>query len=401
MTATSRTPQRTMTNDTFTITDEQRDYSQFGLEENPFPYSPVPDDDPEVYCGQEHATRVVSDTVSTVLSTGKSKHLVITGKYGNGKSHTLKYTRSLVRDRDDVLVGYVAQPGEGFRDIYHAFMYDLGFDKVQEIAYEFLADVAQDVTECNPIDANGMKSLVDEGEVLLSDLVPTAIQRLSDVTKFADFARAVIHMVYEDTNLYAWQWLTAEGIRYEQRKEMEIHTALDDDTMGVRAFTAMKNLLLDLGYTAVFVFVDEFESIARLSSKDEQATLNSIRHLMDQNSSGLCMLFGCAPEVWQDVMSEYHAFSERIGQEVALQPLTAEDVTELAESYLEMERTNDVAGIDPFAEDAVEIILQRSQGNIRQVLSLCSRVLDEAADQNIEMIEPSFVQEVVEQSSGK
>jgi len=48
-------------------------------------------------------------------------------------------------------------------------------------------------------------------------------------------------MVYEDTNLYAWQWLTAEGIRYEQRKEMEIHSALDDDdTMGVRAFTALK-----------------------------------------------------------------------------------------------------------------------------------------------------------------
>lgn len=66
--------------------------------------------------------------------------------------------------------------------------------------------------------------------------------------------------------------------------------------MSVRTFTALKNLLLDLGYTGVFVFVDEFESIARLSPKNEQATLNSIRHLMDQNSDGLCMLFGCAPE---------------------------------------------------------------------------------------------------------
>jgi len=178
-----------------------------------------------------------------------------------------------------------------------------------------------------------MESLIDEGDVLLSEIVPEAIRRLSDVTKFADFARAIIHMVYEDTNLYAWQWLTAEGIRYEQRKEMEIHSALDDDTMGVRAFTALKNMLLELGYTGIFVFVDEFESIARLSPKDEQATLNSIRHLMDQNSSGLCMLFGCAPEVWQDVMSEYHAFSERIGEEVALKPLTSENLYELVRDY--------------------------------------------------------------------
>lgn len=385
-----------MTRSSFTISDQRRDYSQYGLEKNPFPYSPVPADDPEIYCGQDHVTDVVSDTVSTVLGTGKSKHLVITGKYGNGKSHTLKYTRSLVRDRDDVVVGYVAQPGEGFLDIYHEFMYDLGLDHVREIAYEFLASVASDITDSNPVGADAMERLIADGEILLSEIVPEAIQRLSDITKFADFARAIVHMVYEDTNLYAWQWLTAEGIRYEQRKEMEIHTALDDDTMGVRAFTAMKNVLLELRYTAVFVFVDEFESIARLSPKYEQSTLNSIRHLMDQNSSGLCMLFGCAPEVWQDVMSEYHAFSERIGQEIALRPLTVDDVNELIEAYLNKVRMDSTSGAEPFTEDAVELILQRSQGNIRQILSVCSRVLDQAADNSEGDIEPDFVNQILE-----
>ncbi|WP_313692115.1 BREX system ATP-binding domain-containing protein [Halorarum halobium] len=367
--------------DAFTITDEQQDYSQYDLEANPFPYSPVPAEDPEIYCGQQHVSDKISSTVSSMLSTGKSKHLVVTGKYGNGKSHTLKYTRSLLRGRDDVVVGYVAQPGEGFLDIYHEFVYDLGFNRLQELAYEFLASVARDVTDTNPIGASGMESLIDEGDVLLSEIVPESIRRLSDVTKFADFARAIIHMVYEDTNLYAWQWLTAEGIRYEQRKEMEIHSALDDDTMGVRAFTALKNMLLELGYTGIFVFVDEFESIARLSPKDEQATLNSIRHLMDQNSSGLCMLFGCAPEVWQDVMSEYHAFSERIGEEVALKPLTSENLYELVRDYLDQERVSSTEneGIDPFSEEALDLILQTSQGNIRQVLSMCSRILDDAA----------------------
>ncbi|EMA54699.1 BREX system ATP-binding domain-containing protein [Halococcus salifodinae] len=384
-----------MTNDTFSITDEQRDYSQFGLEENPFPYSPVPDNDPALYCGQEHATRAISDTVSTMLSTGKSKHLVVTAKYGNGKSHTLKYTRSLVRDREDVVVGYVAQPGEGFRDIYHEFVYDLGFDRIQTLAYEYLAQVARNTTDCNPTDASTVEQLIDDGEVLLSELVPEAVQQLNNVTKFADFARAIVHMVYEDTNLYAWQWLTAEGIRYEQRKEMEIHSALDDDTTSVRAFTALKNLLLDLGYTGVFVFVDEFESIARLSAKAEQATLNSIRHLMDQNSHGLCMLFGCAPEVWQDVMSEYHAFSERIGQEVALRPLTDDHINKLVSTYIAPARTNGTGGVDPFTEESLSIIHQRSQGNIRQVLSVCSRVLDAAVDEERSRIDADFIQEEI------
>ena len=381
----------------FTITDEQQDYSQYDLNANPFPYSPVPAEDPEIYCGQQHVSDKISLTVSSMLSTGKSKHLVVTGKYGNGKSHTLKYTRSLLRGRDDVVVGYVAQPGEGFLDIYHEFVYDLGFNRLQELAYEFLASVARDVTDTNPIGASGMESLIDEGDVLLSEIVPEAIRRLSDVTKFADFARAIIHMVYEDTNLYAWQWLTAEGIRYEQRKEMEIHSALDDDTMCVRAFTALKNMLLELGYTGIFVFVDEFESIARLSPKDEQATLNSIRHLMDQNSSGLCMLFGCAPEVWQDVMSEYHAFSERIGEEVALKPLTSENLYELVRDYLDQERVSsaDNEGIEPFSEEALDLILQTSQGNIRQVLSMCSRILDDAAESKENKITAAWVEEKV------
>ena len=379
--------------DVFTITDEQRDYSMYSLEENPFPYSPVPDENPAVYCGQEHVADAVSDTVSTVLSTGKSKHLVITGKYGNGKSHTLKYARSLVRDRDDVCVGYVAQPGEGFLDIYHEFMYDVGFDRLQELAYEFLASVARDETDRNPVSGRAMESLIDDGEVLLSELVPVAIQRLSDLTKFADFARAIVHMIYEETNLYAWQWLTAEGIRYEQRKEMEIHSALDDDTMGVRAFTSFKNLLLELGYTGVFVFIDEFESIARLNSKGKQATLNSIRHLMDQNSSGLSILFGCAPEVWQDVMSEYHAFSERIGNEVALQPLTAKHLEDLVQSYLNTAREGETERIEPFAEDSLDVILQRSQGNIRQVLSMCGRAIDAGIEQESRLITPEIVQQ--------
>jgi len=344
-----------------------------------------------------YVTKQISATVSSMLATGKSKHLVVTGKYGNGKSHTLKYTRSLIRDREDVIVGYVAQPGEGFLDIYHEFIYDLGFNRLQELAYEYLASVTRDITAATPTGGEAMKSLFDEGEILLSEIIPEAVRRLSDVTKFADFARAMVHMVYEDTNLYAWQWLTAEGIRYEQRKEMEIHSALDDDTMGVRAFTALKNIIIDLGYTGIFVFVDEFESIARLSPKHEQATLNSIRHLMDQNSSGLCILFGCAPEVWQDVMSEYHAFSERIGQEVALRPLTSENLYELVEEYLDRERTSIESGstIHPFSEESLELILQRSQGNVRQILSVCSQVLDDAANDGISEISTEFTQEVL------
>jgi type II secretory pathway predicted ATPase ExeA len=94
-------------------------------------------------------------------------------------------------------------------------------------------------------------------------------------------------------------------------------------------------------------------------------------------------------------MSEYHAFSERIGQEVALRPLTDEHIQELVSSYLDLVRTNGTEGIEPFEEECLGLIHQRSQGNIRQALSLCSRVLDAAVDNEKEQVESEFVQDVL------
>jgi type II secretory pathway predicted ATPase ExeA len=117
---------------------------------------------------------------------------------------------------------------------------------------------------------------------------------------------------------------------------------------------------------------------------------------MDQNGSGLSVLFACAPEVWQDVMSEYHAFSERIGSEVALRPLTDEHLEDLISGYLQTARSNDSKKIDPFDTETLDLIHQRSQGNIRQVLSICGKALDHSLDQDQQVVTPDIVQGVLE-----
>jgi type II secretory pathway predicted ATPase ExeA len=95
-------------------------------------------------------------------------------------------------------------------------------------------------------------------------------------------------------------------------------------------------------------------------------------------------------------MSEYHAFSERIGREVALQPLTAEDINDLVKSYLDRAREDTTDAVDPFTDEGLDLILRQSQGNIRQVLSLCSQSLDEAVEKNIPKIESKVIQTVID-----
>ncbi|PSP57032.1 ATPase [Halobacteriales archaeon QH_7_66_36] len=362
---------------------QKRDYERFNLSQNPFPYSPVPDEAPVVFTGQDHVKSELANVLGTAISTGKSNHLVITGKYGNGKSHSLKHAKNMVQTSSDSIVGYVAQPGDSFLDIYHEFMYDLGHEFFQDLAHEYLAKVVSEhdiETEREINGADDMRAAIDNGEVILSDIIPLATRELKDISKFTDFSRALVHLVYEETSLYAWQWLSGEGLRYEQRKKMEIHTDIDDDSKAVKAFTSIKKLFQALDYGVLCLFIDEFESIARLKPKKKQSVLNSLRHVMDRNPDGISILIACAPEVWQDVMSEYHAFSERIGNEVALRPFDEDQIESLIEDYLSAHSLEEDASPNPYTEAAIQTLLKKGQGNIRRTISLCGRALDNAID---------------------
>jgi len=72
--------------------------------------------------------------------------------------------------------------------------------------------------------------------------------------------------------------------RYEQRKEMEIHSALDDDTMGVPAFTAPKYAprTTTLYWPQGSCQSLEFNASRTDDPKDEQATLNSPHRRTEQ-----------------------------------------------------------------------------------------------------------------------
>jgi len=381
------------------LLSQNRNYGRFNLTQNPFSYSPVPEDEPRVFTGQDQVKSALTNVLGTAISTGKSNHLVVTGKYGNGKSHSLKYAKGLLQSESDSIVGYVAQPGDSFLDIYHEFMYDLGYEFFQNLSHEYLASVVNDQeikVGRNIGSGHDMRQAIDEGDILLSDVIPVATRELKSISKFTDFSRALVHLVYEDTSLYAWQWLSGEGLRYEQRKKMEIHTCIDDDSKAVKAFTSLKKLFQHLDYGILCLLIDEFESIAGLKPKRKQSVLNSLRHVMDMNPRGVSLVIGCAPEVWQEVMSEYHAFSERIGREVGLRPLDHEQTKDLIEEYLAAQAVDNQEPVNPFTDEAIEAVLTRSQGNIRRTISLCSRALDEVIDQGEDQITATTIEGVLQ-----
>ncbi len=388
----------------FSLTLKQNDYSVFGLSGNPFPYAGVPDEHPNVYVGQDDVMDRVNTVLSSTVVTGRSNHLIITGAYGNGKSHTLKFIKSRINDQFSkksdakICIGYVTQPGETFLEIYTKFMYDLGYKFVKHLSETYLGLVAHQLSKEGLIQEKIRKGQGWEeihcGNVLISDVVPHAIKRLNEGIKYIDYTRAFIGIAYEENSIYSWEWLCGEGVDYTQRKEMSLGKNLND-TNSIRAFCAFKHILRELGYASLILLIDEFEYIETLPPLKKQKMLNSVRHLIDVNAEGLSIVIACAPEVWQSIVSEYHAFSERIAQETNLKPLDQQKIRTLLISYLNNKRIRQIDSLTPFSDASIEKIFLVSQGNTRRIVSLCSQALDASLCEKKRIIDEGIIDSIV------
>ena len=388
----------------FTLLLKEKDYSVYGLEANPFPYAGVPDEHPTIYVGQEEVIEKINSVLSSTVVSGQSNHLILTGSYGNGKSHTLKYIKSHIREnyskkQDPLLcIGYISQPGETFLDIYTKFMYDIGYNFVKQVSEAYLGHIAYQLSKEGIIEIPIRKGKgwdkISNGEILISEVVPHAIKRLNDDVKFIDFTRAFISLTYEENSIYSWEWLCGEGVEYTKRRELSLGKNLND-VNSIRAFGAFKFILQIMGYSSIILLIDEFEYIETLPPLKKQKILNSIRHIIDVNADGLSIIIACAPEVWQAIVSEYHAFSERIGKETNLKPLDQEKIRYLILSYLNNKRAQENDTLFPFSDEAIEKIFTISQGNTRRIISLCSQALDASMNSDKGEVDTDVIDTVI------
>lgn len=381
-----------MSNSPFTLI--KRDYSTLNLKKNPFPYSGVPDTNPTFYIGQNDVLYSIIRTLSTTILTRKSSHIILTGSYGSGKSHTLLYIKEqlksyIIEEGTKPVVSYISQPGDKMLDIYREFMYDLGLERIQSYAREYVCAVADDLIHSGHIISSISGPItwndIQQGSILLSDIVPTALLRLNELTEYVDLSKAFINLVYDENVLTAWEWISGEGTPYVKRKAMCLSKNIDEKSV-IRAFQAIKTVLGYLMYRPVILLIDEFESIENFQAGAKQNLLNAIRHLVDINDRDLTIIIACAPDVWQSLISEYHAFSERIGNEVCLKPLTVERTMELIQAYLENEILDPNKNLDLFSKDVYLPIYESGMGNSRQILTLCGKLIDYTLDKKYNRI---------------
>src|SRR5438128_5665506 len=107
-------------------------YKSLGLERNPFPGTPVPEDEPNFLFARESiGDDIAKRTVRAILE-HDPQHFVVLGQYGSGKSHLLKYFKHVINARflpeGRAVAAYINHPGKNFQEFYRNLVEGLSLD---------------------------------------------------------------------------------------------------------------------------------------------------------------------------------------------------------------------------------------------------------------------------------
>jgi len=353
---------------------ERRDYSKYNLSENPFPYTPIPYREPNIFVNQEKAISQLMDVVSTAYTTRRSSHAVVIGPYGGGKSHALRYIEKIVKEATHgnpdhkAFSCYIPSPGSGFLHIYRQFVEKLGLNKLQEIA------------------------------------------RKSSSSGFS-YDMSCIFKALNDNNLHAWRWILGERLEARERNQLGVSRNLDD-ALALSALEHIIQLLKEENYALVCLLVDELETVNELYPYQRQSMFNALRRMIDDNPEGLCTIFACTPAGWDEILLSSIALSRRLSRNlIYLSRLTREEAFSLIEEYLNscrikqrrwvfQKKQKSDLNLYPFTHDAAKEIFQLSNGNIGELIKYCNLAIERGLDANLSKIDSSSLAELLAEFRG-
>jgi len=384
-------------------------FKRFNLSRNPFPKSAVADSTSERFFSRcrKKALEQMRDFIVYVYASRRWAGLVLKGEIGSGKSHMLFYVASEITrqlgelEKDRALAVYVESPKDSINDLYQDIMEKLGRDffeakvaaAIEEKAEKILKNLPRQyflpTTEVIPQDPLYRLRKMGKGigESLKDKALNDLAKELSNerLVQHRDFARCLGILAVDDDQEKrnaAWNFCIGKAISKTEAKGLGlVSEKLSEDEIVRYVFPSLIQILNKNGVGVVFLLIDEVEKIATMPTRRTFAFLENLRSLVDNNLSGLCIIFSCLAESWDILASTSPALSDRMSEIVDLDPLDSKDTILLIEDYLKVARINPNQGkpLSPFDEAAVGKINLDSKGSIRYILQNCNTVLEHAA----------------------
>ncbi|MGI0086470.1 MAG: BREX system ATP-binding domain-containing protein [Nitrosotalea sp.] len=402
-----------------------QDYSTFTLKSNPFPSMGLPDDIPATMADRKEIILRFKSALADCVNTGNSSVTVLTGDYGSGKTHLLRYFKYKVNDqlfhltsKNRVLAIYVKSVGISVVNLFKYFMDD--------VSRYFLADIA--IKEINNYlaqqDETKIKSYIYDKELKTKYNKKTKLDEylrgsrfydlFKDIRKevFAkissdDFVYALLHLAHPDYSQIAWRWFLCEDLEKDSRKMILLDNNITERQQVLDIFNGVISLLLQSGLKSIVVLIDEFENITQISKTARDRYFDDIRHLLDENRKGVCFVIASTYTGFDAVTQSQSALTRRFARDYKLEKFDLDNINELIKQYLALYRlqnsgleqkvktlTDTSVDIYPFTNKAINLIFEKTTGVVHYIIDVCRESIELAIQSNSTVIDEKIIEKI-------
>ena len=356
----------------------------FELRADPFPI--VPDGPVHNWAGREALREDLIDLISGVRARdiGVTEFAVIHGEYGSGKSHALRYLKTLVDENTEEfrsLAIYLERPRVAtrfnFLELYKYIVRSVGREKLKDICVQVKALIDRTVQEL----AETAQAAVGGRVTDTSSFVEPAIERIPNQD------RSMVRLLRRgaDDGAKVFEFLIGQ----EKCDGEEYDGKIDSDFLAAKVLSDLFRVITaeirtdERVMESVYLFLDEGELLIDAKATESELVFSGLRELINgmPYRFGLLISFSAATALIEAIMSQH--LLKRMTQPYIEVPMLEEgNAKEFLRVQLDYFRTEGSAYMGtfyPFEEEAVDFVIENTtELTPRNLFIDCKRVLERA-----------------------
>lgn len=331
--------------------------------------------------------------------------IAIVGDYGTGKTHlAAELLRHIDRTAGDTTHTIDIEASTGnFVLLYQKLVAQLDQMDVIRRVREYYADIVADDLRHSELTADlapRMRSgeldpvqVVDQLNLMDSDLLQRVRRKLEDVTNKEEFSTALTLLLRTGFDRAVWEWFRG-GVPDQILVDRRIKDPIATDADALEAMGVFALLYGHRGHRFVLV-IDELDKLLSTSRGTATATVDAFKRMLQVFAAANALLILVGLPDYIDAVGP--TVVERIGRIVRVSALT----TEHAEEYIRrsQQEAGGTATLTPFTHDTVKYLVEITDGVARRVVRLCHHLYRKAVSEETQVTE-AMVREVARAQIG-
>ena len=353
----------------------------FDLRQDPFPI--VPDGPVHNWAGRVELREDLIDLIKGVRARdiGVTEFAVLYGEYGAGKSHALRYLKTLV-DEDveefSSLAVYLERPRVAtklnFEELYKYIIRSLGRERIRDVCR--LVKEKTDETIGELAVQAGVGHVADR-----STFVEAALGKLADQDR--SMVQLLRRGVEEEEEVF--QFLIGQGNCNGREYEGKVNS----DFLAAKVLSDLFRVMTleirpgDRIFESVYLFLDECEVLIDAKATESELVFSGLRELLNgvPYRFGLLLSFSAATALIEAIMSQ-HLLKRLTMPYIEVPMLEDDDAKEFLQAQLDYFRLEGSEYMDtffPFDEEAIDFVIGNTTGlTPRNLFIDCKRVFERA-----------------------